>query len=42
MSGPTVAARASPEVIPNVPIATAIASSKLFPLAVKAIAALSS
>src|ERR1035438_2342397 len=36
MSGPTTPASASPEVTPNVPIATAIASSKLFPAAVKA------
>ena len=35
--GPMTAAKASPELIPNTAIDTAIASSKLFPVAVKAI-----
>jgi len=36
ISGPTTPASAWPELMPNVPIATAIASSKLLPAAVKA------
>ena len=36
MSGPTTPARACPLVTPKVPMHTAIASSKLFPAAVKA------
>ena len=39
MSGPTTPASASPEVTPKTPMATAIASSKLLPAAVKAIEA---
>jgi len=35
-SGPTTAANAAPDASPNTPTATAIASSKLFPAAVKA------
>ncbi len=36
MSGPTTPARAWPEVTPKTPTATAMASSKLLPAAVKA------
>src|SRR5699024_3861715 len=36
IKGPTTPASACPDVAPNVPIATAIASSKLFPAAVNA------
>ena len=36
MRGPTTPARAWPLVTPNVPMATAIASSKLLPVAVNA------
>ena len=36
MRGPITAAKATPELIPNTPIATAIPNSKLFPAAVKA------
>ena len=36
MSGPTTPARAWPELMPKVAMATAIASSKLLPAAVKA------
>ena len=36
MSGPTTPARAWPEVTPKVPMATAMASSKLLPAAVNA------
>ena len=36
MSGPTTPASACPEVAPKVAMATAIASSKLLPAAVKA------
>ncbi len=35
IKGPTTAANATPELIPNTAIATAIANSKLFPAAVK-------
>ena len=34
--GPITPAKASPLLMPNTPIATAIANSKLFPVAVKA------
>ena len=37
MSGPITAAKASPELIPNMAIDTAIANSKLLPVAVNAI-----
>ena len=37
INGPITAAKASPELMPNTEIATAIANSKLFPVAVNAI-----